>query len=176
MRTTALLACAVVATAETAASAAAAPTNLRVEGLAPEVAVISEPLPRFSFVHADVPDAQAVRGTRQRSYRITVREAAYATDAAAAVPTAPLLLWDSGDVASANCSEIEYNGTALQPFSRYEWTAAWTDVVTGQTSAAATAFFETGPIGLGDWAANGGADAKWLSDPDPSTNGPTQYA
>ena len=117
-------AAAAVAAAVAAATTPAAPTNLRVEGLTAAEAVISEPLPRFSFVHAagsSPVEPQPQRGTRQQSYRITVHEEALATSAAA--PPAPLL-WDSGDVPSANCSEIEYNGTALQPFTRYEWTAS----------------------------------------------------
>ena len=46
--------------------------HLRVEGLLEPAAVISEPRPRFSFLHGDQPSATTGFGVTQASYRITV--------------------------------------------------------------------------------------------------------
>ena len=118
-----------------------APINLRLEGLLPEEAVITESLPRFSFVHGDV---ALPRGAQQHSYRINVK-------------IGDEQLWDSGDVASRNMSQIEYAGPALPPFTRFTWTARWTAANALGSSAPAEATFETGPISDADWQG-----AKWL--------------
>lgn len=128
------------------ASLAAAPVHLRVEGLLEQVAVISEQLPRFSFLHGEAPPGF---GITQASYRITV--------AGEDAPAAALPLWDSGEVESSNCSEIVYRGKALAPFTRYRWSVEWTSS-TGVTSPSAAARFETGPMTPGDWRGAG-----WLS-------------
>lgn len=120
------------------------PHSLKVNGLLEAVAVISSPVARFSFVHSEL--ATPAFGVTQSSYHITVS----AVDSGA-------LLWDSGDVASANCSEIVYGGPALTPFTRYTWTAAWTPSVGGGRSDAAEARFETGPMQTHDWRG-----AAWL--------------
>eukprot|EP01044_Picomonas_judraskeda_P018763 COSAG03_NODE_3799_length_1824_cov_8.102029_1_plen_121_part_10 len=87
-----------------------APVHLRVEGLLETpIVVISEPKPHFSFLHGRLPGGD--RGVTQASYRLTVSERDPAAGSAAAPP-----LWDTGAVASANCSEIEYAGPALSPF------------------------------------------------------------
>lgn len=140
----------VAVTATALPSAAPVPYHLRVEGLLEEVAVISEPTPRFSFLHGDL--ATPGHGVTQASYRITVADA----DATVAVGSVPLV-WDSGEVKSSNCSQIVYAGKALAPFTRYTWTAEWTSSA-GTKSAAATARFETGPIAVSDWQGAG-----WLS-------------
>ena len=77
-----------------------APTRLRVEGLDSPDAVLSEPSPRFSFVH---PPSEP--GVRQTSY-CNGRDGP---------------LWDSGDVQSEDCTEIIYAGSPLKPFTRYLW-------------------------------------------------------
>ena len=136
-----------VLTAVTPISAAAVPLHLRVEGLLEAVAVISEPTPRFSFLHGKL--AFPSFGVTQASYRITV----VATDATTADAK---IVWDSGDVKSSNCSQIVYAGKALTPFTRYTWSAQWTSS-TGSKSAVSTAKFETGPLAVSDWQ---GAD--WL--------------
>ena len=128
--------------------------NLRIEGLLTAVAVISEPFPRFSFLHSLGNTFE--RGTTQASYRLTVVQRG----------VADIAVWDSGVVVSANCSEIEYAGSALQPFSRYTWTAQFT-TSNGTTSEVAAAAFETGPLAESDWQ---GAAA--LAGP---TTGTTQY-
>jgi hypothetical protein len=130
-----------------------APVHLRVEGLQEQpIIVTSEANPHFSFLHGQLPTPS--RGVVQVSYRLTVSERVPdgATDAAT--------LWDTGDVASANCSEIEYAGLALSAFTRYSWTVEWTagGALQGR-SAPATGHFETGPMEVGDW----GKDIAWFS-------------
>ena len=56
-------------------------------------------------------------------------------DAAAGAP-----LWDSGDVASSNCSQIVYGGKALAPFTRYAWTVSWTSSAGAKSPAASGRF------------------------------------
>jgi alpha-L-rhamnosidase len=153
------------------AASPSAPVHLRVEGLLEEVAVISEPLPRFSFVHGEL--ATPSFGVTQASYHITVADADATTagghadaDATAATATAPL--WDSGDVTSSNCSQIVYGGKALSPFTRYTWTVAWTSSA-GTKSAPATGRFETGPLAVSDWQGAG-----WLRGC--ALNPPTHWA
>ena len=134
-----------VAVTSISSAALPAPFHLRVEGLLEAVAVISEPSPRFSFLHgADL--APQSFGVTQASYRITV---AAADDTAAAKE-----VWDSGYVNSSNCSQIVYAGKALAPFTRYTWSAGWTSSA-GHTSALATAKFETGPLAASDWQGAG---------------------
>ena len=59
-------------------------------------------------------------------------------DAAAGAP-----LWDSGDVASSNCSQIVYGGKALAPFTRYAWTVSWTSSAGAKSPAASTVLYYT---------------------------------
>jgi len=105
---------AAAATADTAATASGGvlgpPQRLRVEGLLAPVAVLSEATPRFSFVHPPV--AAGFHGTTQSTYRITV--AALLPNGSVDTPA-----WDSGEVVSSACTEIEvsvclhvYVGTA----------------------------------------------------------------
>ena len=77
----------------------AAPQHLRVEGLLEDVAVISEPAPRFSFVHPPVPDGNF--GIRQVLYRITVSKV-----------DDDKTTWGSGSVESED-TVVAYSGPAL---------------------------------------------------------------
>lgn len=81
-----------IACAKASNSDLGAPTHLRVENLFPEVAVLSERKPRFSFVPPAAP--AGAFNTLQSSYRITVSNGK--TNA-----------WDSGDVASDATAQIE---------------------------------------------------------------------
>ena len=125
-----------------AASAAALdpPRHLRVEGLHQGAAIISEARPRFSFLHGAAPSGF---GVTQASFRITV------TDADADDATSQHY-WDSGLVKSSNCSQIEYGGDELKPFTRYDWTVSWTSSA-GDQSPPASARFETGLLTVADW-------------------------
>jgi hypothetical protein len=145
-----------LAAAVASAASLPAPSHLLVEGLEPAVAFISEPQPRFSFVHGDV-SAALPRGTTQASYRLTVAAVSGGEGEAGAIHPVLPLLWDTGTVNATSCSLIEYNGTKLAPFSRYSWTAEWTSS-TGVRSPQATAMFETGPMRHGDWHG-----APWLT-------------
>ena len=73
-----------------------APTHLRVENLFPEVAVLSERKPRFSFVPPPAP--AGAFNTLQSSYRI-------------AVSNGKTTVWDSGHVASDATAQIEVRST-----------------------------------------------------------------
>ena len=119
-----------------------APTDLRVESLAPSAAVLSVPRPRFSFVHAraDSGSNGTARGLSQAAYRVTVFLVKI---------TGHDLLWDSGRVTSPNCSQIA-SGVALPSFGSFFFTAKWwrSD---GAVSAAASSTFETGPRTAADW-------------------------
>ena len=77
----------------------------------------------------------------QASYRITVSDAGRQ-------------LWDSGTVASANCSQIVYSGAGLPAYTLLAWTVEWASS-TGATSAPAASTFETGPLALSDWKGAG---------------------
>eukprot|EP01043_Picozoa_sp_COSAG02_P040296 COSAG02_NODE_3249_length_7096_cov_5.491496_3_plen_258_part_00 len=131
-----------------------APHSLKVNGLLPAVAVISDAVPRFSFLHSKLGvGAAGVFGITQTSYRITVRKL---RDVAGGSDDADLM-WDSKTVNSTSCSQILYAGRALIAFTRYEWTAEWTASGTFGSSAAARATFETGPMATTDWRG-----AAWL--------------
>ena len=99
MTTTLLLAAAVATTmllagmGASASSPIAAPSNLRIEGLQADVAVLSEKMPLFSFTPPPAPAGSF--GITQQSYRITVSKADAPNGKAVGKP-----LWDSGDVAS----------------------------------------------------------------------------
>jgi hypothetical protein len=120
------------------------PTHLRCENLLESVAQISEPRPRFSYLHGEF---QGSFGLVQASYRITVTN--FDIGSGNADP-----LWDSGAVNSSRSSQIVYNGTELAPFTRYRWTIEWTSS-SGHTSAQAHATFETGPLNASDWQGAG---------------------
>lgn len=132
-------------------------TRLRVEGLeqhhhqggggsdavgTTSLVVLSESAPRFAYAH--VAESSHARGLGQAAYHITVRNATKA------------VVWDSGVVNSANCSEITYAGKPLRAFEAYAWGVKWlgTD---GRWSVETFAAFELGPIAEADW---GGA--QWL--------------
>lgn len=148
----------VAALAVATAVAAGQPVNLRVEGLTADVAFISEPKPRFSFLHEPIPadsSSSVARNVTQSSYHITI------VRTGGAGVTAPEKMWDSGEVESSDCSEIEYAGAALPPFSSYTWTVAYT-TNTGYTSKTARSTFETGPMKAGDWG-NSTSNGTFLS-------------
>ena len=103
-----LLVAAAVAAADLADPQFGPPSNLRIEGLLPEVAVISEPNPIFLFVPPRVP--APFRGVLQTGVRVTVVSASTGT-----------AVWDSGQVAT-DATSVLYAGPALAPFSMYAWT------------------------------------------------------
>eukprot|EP01047_Picozoa_sp_COSAG01_P022437 COSAG01_NODE_1331_length_10699_cov_28.574717_1_plen_282_part_00 len=133
-----------------------APHSLKVNGLLPAVAVISDAMPRFSFMHSQL-SGMATFGITQASYRITVHKVGSSRAAATGDLHDYNLMWDSGGVNGTNCTQIVYAGRALIAFTRYEWTAQWTASGAFGSSAVATATFETGPMATTDWHG-----AAWL--------------
>lgn len=62
-------------------------------------------------------------------------------------------MWDSGKVISDQSVNIEYNGKALKPFTRYVYTVkVWDNY--GNDSGEANGFFETGSMTPGNFKAN----------------------
>ena len=82
----------------------------------------------------------SVRGARQTAYHVRVAESEEMLNAGT-------LLWDSGEIASAQCVGIACGGT-LREARRYYWNVAVTnergETVTSQTSSFVTALTETG--------------------------------
>ncbi len=125
------------------------PVQLRVEYLQNPLGM-DEPRPRFSYRLVGVPS--------QRARRIQVREAGGA------------LAWDSGWIEDALSQQIEYDGDALRPFTRYEWRVQVKDGA-GRIGAWSEeeAWFETGFLGT-PWA-----DSAWTAGtPGPSASFPPQ--
>ena len=123
-------------------AAAATPADLRVDWQgSPALGVgVGGPSPAAPLLFGwSVPSCPAVAGAMQTGFRIVVL---HDTGGAGTV-------WDSGDVQSANCSQIVYAGKALAPFTRYTWNVEWTSSA-GDKSAVATAKFETGPLAVRD--------------------------
>ena len=125
-----------------------APARLLVEWLpappAPELLVLSTPVPRFSFLpHSQY--AHPGDGVAMSSYRIVVRPTTSSTPA-----------WDSGVVAAASATSVRC-GVNLTALTAYEWTAMWWSS-DGRASPIATSAFELGPLPDGPvWTA-----APWL--------------
>ena len=100
---------------------------------------IDEARPRFTWKAA----AEG-RGWRQASYRIVCT-------------TGGVPVWDSGVTASGDALNVVYNGAALQPCTRYDWTLTVTDT-TGATAEAQSSF-ETGLMDPTEAAWEG---AQWI--------------
>ena len=125
-----------------------APSRLLVEWLplppAPELLVLSTPLPRFSFL----PHSKYTHpgdGVAMSKYRIVVRAA-----------TSLKPVWDSGIIAAKSATSVQC-GVNLTALTAYEWTAMWwsTD---GRSSPISTSYFELGPLPNGPvWAS-----APWI--------------
>ncbi|MFF1823190.1 family 78 glycoside hydrolase catalytic domain [Kribbella sp. NPDC058245] len=64
--------------------------------------------------------------------------------------------WDSGKVASSRCFGIEYDGPALAPRTRYQWSVRVWDGEDRESEWAADEWFETGLLG------EGFGDAQWI--------------
>lgn len=101
-----LLACALVARPVTAATVAA-PHGLLVDLLRrPDLTVITDARPRFSWIVND-----PSRGAVQSAYEIAVSSSAEGKGD----------LWDSGKVASGQSIAVPYGGGALEPNHSYWW-------------------------------------------------------
>ncbi|WP_156891224.1 family 78 glycoside hydrolase catalytic domain [Agromyces subbeticus] len=162
-----------------AAPAAAAAPGLALSTL--EVENRSEPLgidvekPRFSWVvESDERDVE------QTSYRLRVAPAGADIDDDA--------VWDSGVVASAESTAVEFGGERLAPATDYRWQV---DVETNVGEASAGSTFSTGLFAEDDWAGSAWigrdrpqsttgmelslAGASWIHPPYPGGNTPPGY-
>lgn len=119
---------------------AAEPENLRTNALINPV-TIDTANPRFSWNLT----ADEHRGTEQESYRITVTDESGKT------------VWDSGVTMSGNCTDVVYEGSPLQPATRYYWSVTTTDSNSKEHKSAEKAWFETGLMDSG-WEG-----AKWIT-------------
>lgn len=119
---------------------AAQPENLRTNALKNPVTV-DTPNPRFSWSLTS--DEQ--RGTFQESYRITVTDEKGKT------------VWDSGVTEARDCIDVMYEGSPLQPMSRYYWSVTTTDSNDNEQKSTEKAWFETGLMDSG-WEG-----AKWIT-------------
>jgi|GEM_PF-381547 len=119
----------------------ATPTDLRVE-YATNPLGVDEPRPRFSWCLAsDQPDQG------QTAYRIRVGSSA------AAITSEGADVWDSGKVASSRSTNIEYDGPALDPATRYYWTVRVWDVDETPSEWSEPAHWETGLLDEENWTA-----------------------
>lgn len=86
-----------------------------------------------------------VRSTRQQSYKIEIGLDKNMSG----------IVYDSGDIASDKSVNVQLDGLALQPSTRYYWRVTVTDSH-GATATSTPAYFETGLMGTG-WSG-----ARWI--------------
>jgi len=98
---------------------------------------IDENKPRFSWVIRDLR-----RGALQAAFQVIVR-------------SGNQVVWDSGQQVSDQSNHVEYQGTALHPRTRYDWSVRIWDAE-GKESDWSTAWFETGLMAPGAW------NAPWI--------------
>jgi alpha-L-rhamnosidase len=130
---------------------AVTPASLRCEYLQNPLG-INETAPRLTWILTSSGDAIA-RGISQKSYHILVAS------------TSELLaqdkgdLWDSGDVASADSSNIPYAGSPLHSRQACYWKVRTVDSNGRQSAWSKPAMWELGLLNPGDWS------AQWLDAP-----------
>ncbi len=105
------------------------------------------------------------RGAVQRAYRVVVSRPRLTGSGRGS--TSPVV-WDSGQVASAEQALVAYGGPALAPDTVYRWTAQSWPAAGGPSPLAAHATFETG-LSDHDWK------AKWISRSFPHGPGRDDY-
>ncbi|MEO6455897.1 MAG: family 78 glycoside hydrolase catalytic domain [Ginsengibacter sp.] len=67
-------------------------------------------------------------------------------------------VWKTGKIVSDQNIHVEYNGTTLQPFTKYFWRVRVYDKHDSASSWSLTAVFETAALHASDW------QAKWIGD------------
>lgn len=123
------------------------PVDLRVEG-SREPLGIDGPYPVLSWrLSGDG------RGRAQTAYRVLVARAGDPLDPAG------VTMWDTGDVDSAETSQIPYEGAALTPRTRYHWRVRVADEAGQVSDWSEPAWFETGLINTEGW------QAQWIGPP-----------
>lgn len=114
--------------------------DLRVDGLTEPLAT-GDRTPHFSWKMASTSE-----GLDQRAYRVTVARTEADLNAARD------LVWDSGQVASADSVDIRYVGPAMPPRTRLWWRVeVWAVGETGSVSSRPS-FWETGLVSASDWS------------------------
>ncbi len=122
------------------------PADARTEYLV-DPSGLGTPRPRLSWtLEAKDPGD---RGLLQKAYQVRVQ----AADPSGA-PVA--LLWDSGEVASAQTSQIVYAGAPLAPGQACVWSVRARDQDNAWSDWSAPARWSTGPLSAGDWS------ARWI--------------
>lgn len=107
--------------------------------------------PRLSWnIHS------SLRNQFQSAYEIEVREASLSA------PDGSALIWQSGKVPSGQTLHIEYQGPALQSFTRYYWRVRVYDPQDKASAWSEAAWFETAMLSPNDWG------AKWIGDDKPA--------
>ena len=129
----------------TAVPAVLTPVDLRTESRH-EPLGLDEPRPQLSWKVTGTG-----RGRAQTGYRIVV--------AAESDPIAEgtALVWDSGEVDSADSVAVAYSGQQLAARTRYFWRVRITDEAGKVSGWSAAASFETALLGPGDWT------ARWIA-------------
>ena len=105
-------------------------------------------LPRFSW---QMESLGAERGLQQTAYQIIVSD------------EKGNIVWDSGKTQNGFSLNVVYNGTSLQPSTRYSWTVTVWNQRGEQMSE--TSWFETGLMSC-DSTYQGWKDAKWIGGSD----------
>ena len=85
------------------------------------------------------------RGQRQSAYKIIV------AGSVAALVSGRGILWDSGKVASARSTDVEYNGRTLRSDQRYWWRVSVWDKDGKSAPRAAQGFWQMGLLKPSDW-------------------------
>ncbi|MCF0133046.1 MAG: family 78 glycoside hydrolase catalytic domain [Blautia sp.] len=103
--------------------------NLKTEGMVEPLGIDQE-VPHFSWQMVS-----DTIGASQKTYQIVVKDAV------------GNVVWDSGEVKSAVSNEVEYEGDALLPCTRYEWSVSVRnqedEVLQSETASFETAFMDT---------------------------------
>lgn len=131
-------------------TSASSPSGLRINGLDRPADLGDLESPAFSWY---VPTIE------QSAYRVVLATSAETARAGAGD------VWDSGKVASATQTDVEYGGQALEPGKRYYWA-----VQTWDASDAATSFSEPTWFGTAIGADWGGSSPIWAAAEYPGAN------
>jgi alpha-L-rhamnosidase len=123
-------------------------TNLEVESSTNPLG-IDKPNPRFSWIMES-----DIRGQKQSAYQILVASDKNKLEKSVGD------FWDSGKIKSDKSNNINYEGKALKPTTRYYWTVKVWDKDGNLVVPSNESWFETGLMGTG-WD-----NAKWIGAPE----------